>query len=113
FKDAHRSRYGFVLEATVELVTLRVEAAGITESTPKIGLAKGEDPVAYRYHPVHFAAGTLETPLVDRATLGSSTNVIGPMVLTQLDTTLVVPPNWHGQVQESGAIILTRKGPVQ
>jgi N-methylhydantoinase A len=113
FKDAHHSLFGFVLEAVVELVTLRAEASGLTENPPHIGLTKRDAPAPYDTHPVHFAAETLDTPLVDRAQLGGGTDIAGPMVLTQLDTTLVVPPGWCGQVHGSGAILLSRKGVVQ
>ena len=113
FKDAHHSLYGFILEAVVELITLRVEAAGLTENTPPIGLSKGVKPAPYAHHPVHFSARSLDTPFVERAALGSDTVISGPMVLTQLDATLVVPPDWQGQVHSTGAIILTRKGHVK
>ncbi len=114
FAAEHQALYGFTLGAVCELVTLRVEATGRTARQPAIRL-----PVSTRVEPydqvdVVFDGAHVKTPLIDRATLGAGAAFDGPAILSQLDTTTLVPPGWSGHVHETGAILLKRKdGPVQ
>ncbi|CAN7480223.1 hydantoinase/oxoprolinase family protein [Neorhizobium sp. LjRoot104] len=109
FAAEHKALYGFVLEAAVELVTLRVEAAGMTVEPPPAILEKGSDVTPFDHVPVHFESGVASVPVVDRSTLGAGATFQGPMILTQLDTTTLVAPGWSGTVHGSGALLLTRK----
>jgi N-methylhydantoinase A len=87
---------------------LRIEATGLTAHQPTVELAASDRFEPYDHVPVHFPGGLMQTPLVDRAKLGAGTVFTGPAILSQLDTTSVVPPGWSGRVHQSGAIILTR-----
>ncbi|MGQ2904402.1 MAG: hydantoinase/oxoprolinase family protein [Neoaquamicrobium sediminum] len=110
FADEHRALYGFTLDAAIELVTLRVEASGLTAAAP-IGIIEDGDKVeAYDEATVHLSSGEARVPLVDRAGLGAGATFSGPMILTQLDTTTFVAPGWMGHVHETGALILSREG---
>jgi N-methylhydantoinase A len=114
FATEHQALYGFMLNAAIELVTLRIEATGLTAQQPAIRLPASDKVEAYDHVPVHFGGGLTNTPLVDRAALGAGASFSGPMILTQLDTTTLVPPGWSGTVHETGAILLTRhEGAVQ
>ncbi len=107
FAAAHQALYGFVLGTGMEIVTLRVEATGLMPRPPLQTLATGSGAGAVTSRPVHFAKGTVEVPVYDRATLGAGDRFDGPAILTQLDATTVVPPGWSGEVHSSGAILLT------
>jgi N-methylhydantoinase A len=109
FAEEHRSLYGFALEAPIELVTLRVEATGLTAGNPQGKLAACAIVEPYGHAQVHFEGGRRDVPLVDRVKLGAGASLVGPVILTQLDTTTLVPPGWRGSVHETGAIILTRQ----
>ncbi|CDZ49605.1 hydantoinase/oxoprolinase family protein [Neorhizobium galegae] len=109
FAAEHKALYGFALEAAIELVTLRVEAAGMTVEPPPAILEKGSDVTPFDHVPVHFESGVTSVPVVDRSTLGASATFQGPMILTQLDTTTLVAPGWSGTVHGSGALLLTAK----
>lgn len=113
FADEHRALYGFTLDAAIELVTLRVEASGLTAAAP-IGIIEDGDKVeAYDEATVHLSSCEARVPLVDRAGLGAGATFSGPMILTQLDTTTFVAPGWTGHVHETGALILSREGAAQ
>jgi len=109
FAAEHKALYGFALEAAIELVTLRVEAAGMTVEPPPAILEKGSDVTPFDHVPVHFESGVASVPVVHRSTLGAGATFQGPMILTQLDTTTLVAPGWSGTVHGSGALLLTRK----
>ncbi len=108
FAAAHKALYGFTLEAPVELVTLRVEAIGRLPDPvmPQLGALPAPTPASHRT--VHFAAGTRETPVYDRATLGAGLRLPGPAIVTQLDATTLVPAGWTIAMHPSGAMILER-----
>ena len=106
FRAAHQALYGFVLEAPVELVTLRVEAVGKLPAPVLPRLTAGAMPAALATRAVHFATGTRETPVLARDALGAGTVFEGPAILTQLDATTLVPPDWRVTVDASGALLL-------
>ena len=108
FAAAHRGLYGFVLDAPVELVTLRVEATGRMPAPPRPLLAKGSGARPSGQFPVHLASGAAQVPLYDRAALGAGDTIQGPAIISQLDATTLVAPGWTGEVHPSGAILLGR-----
>ncbi|MBN8943169.1 MAG: hydantoinase/oxoprolinase family protein [Rhizobiales bacterium] len=110
FAAAHASLYGFALEAPVELVTLRIEATGRMPPPPRAELTGGSGKPQSGTLTVHFASGAAEVPLLDRAAFGAGDRFAGPAIITQLDATTLVPPNWTGEVHASGAILLTAAG---
>jgi N-methylhydantoinase A len=108
FAAVHKALYGFTLDAPVELVTLRVEAIGRLPDPvmPQLGALPPPTPASQRT--VHFASGTRETPVYDRATLGAGLRLPGPAIVTQLDATTLVPAGWTIAMHPSGAMILER-----
>jgi N-methylhydantoinase A len=107
FTAEHQALYGFTLGAAIELVTLRVEAVGLTAQQQPIRLPASSVVTPYDHATVFFGGRKTMTPLVDRASLGAGARFDGPLILTQLDTTTLVPPGWSGTVHETGAILLT------
>ncbi|MEI4473928.1 hydantoinase/oxoprolinase family protein [Frigidibacter sp. MR17.24] len=108
FVAAHRALYGFSLSVPVELVTLRAEAVGRAHRPDAAPLTAGGEISPYDQTPVSFASGEVRVPVIDRASLGAGAGFEGPAILTQLDTTTVVPPGWRGDMHASGALLLTR-----
>jgi N-methylhydantoinase A len=107
FAAAHRGLYGFTLETPVELVTLRIEATGRMPAPPREVLTTGSGARPQGRTAVHFASGTTDVPLFDRASLGAGDRLTGPAIISQLDATTLVLANWTGDVHPSGAILLT------
>ena len=52
----------------------------------------------------------METTLYDRDRLQTGNRIAGPALLLQLDTTIVVPPGWAGQVDPYGNLLLEPQG---
>jgi N-methylhydantoinase A len=107
FAAAHESLYGFALDAPIELVTLRTEATGRMRLPPRPVLAAGSGAVEEGRFLVHFAPGTPQVPLFNRASFGAGDRFAGPAIISQLDATSLVLQNWAGEVHSSGAILLT------
>ena len=110
FAEQHRALYGFALAAPIELVTLRIEATGVAADAPASLLAPGGSPTPTDTAPVHFAGAVRDVPVYDRAGLGAGATFEGPAIVSQFDTTTLVPPGWSGRVHAAGAILLTRSG---
>jgi N-methylhydantoinase A len=109
FEAAHQTLYGFTMAAAVELVTLRVEATGRLPAPVMPSLAAGAMPAAEETHNVHFAAGSMATPVYARASLHAGNRLDGPAIITQLDATTLVPPSWSVAVDASGVLRLSRQ----
>jgi len=110
FAAAHRGLYGFDLPGVpVEIVTLRVEAAGLlpapAPSPPEGGDAAGAE-VARQV--VLLPGGPMEAPVLNRALLGPGARFAGPAIVTQLDATTLVGAGWTAAMHASGALLLTR-----
>jgi len=105
FTEAHQALYGFTLEAAIELVTLRTDATGklpAAVTTPPRAPA-GSAATTRR---VHFASGSRDVPVLDRAGFAAGDRIAGPAIITQLDATTLVPPDWDIEVAASGALLL-------
>jgi N-methylhydantoinase A len=111
FAEAHRRLNGFVLESTVELVTLRVEAEGLVAVPPRPGSPVGTGARAMAREEVWFGEGeAVSAGVYERSALGMGDRIAGPAVVTQLDATTLVPPGWAAEVAASGALLVTRTG---
>ncbi|HUB13718.1 MAG TPA: hydantoinase/oxoprolinase family protein [Acetobacteraceae bacterium] len=111
FAEEHRRLNGFVLESPVELVTLRVEAEGLTPPSARHSLAPGAGVAVAGSQQAWFGEGSpVATAIHARASLGAGDRLGGPAIITQLDATTLVPPDWTAAVMPSGALLLCRRG---
>ncbi|BDG74258.1 hydantoinase/oxoprolinase family protein [Roseomonas fluvialis] len=110
FAAAHRGLYGFDLpEVAVEVVTLRVEAAGLLPApawrAPDGG---GAAQAEIGHQRVLLPGGAVEAAVIDRGRLGAGATFAGPAIVTQLDATTLVGPGWTATMEASGALVLVR-----
>jgi N-methylhydantoinase A len=106
FEAAHERRYGYRDErAEVELVNIRVSAVGARPAL-RLSVEKTEPPVRART-PVVFDGETIEAELW-HGELPGNVYVQGPALCALPHTTLLVPPDWSGVVDDYGTIVLER-----
>ena len=112
FHQLHERRYGHSHPGEpTEIVTLRVRAIGRTPTPTFAPLAAGRrSPPAdvYLGAAVVWFDKPLDTPLYARTKLLAGNVLSGPLVVLQLDATLLIPPGWVGQVDQAGNIIVQR-----
>ncbi len=112
FAAAHRRMYGFVAEGeAMELVTFRVEAAGLvrkaafpphTERGPDASAAV----TGRREVWLPEAGGFVSCPVYDRGLLEAGNRFAGPAVVEQMDATTLVLPGMSARVEPHMNLIL-------
>lgn len=104
FHEQHEQEFAFRRDdAPVELYQLGLAAIG---TTPKPTFSPQErtgsdNPEPAVRRPVWFEeTGWAQTPIHDRAALAAGTTFDGPAIVEQLDSTIVVPPGTHAEIDE-------------
>ncbi len=120
FEAAHQARYGYLQpDQPVEVVNLRLETAGLGERTRERPQALEhrqlgpEQAIATRW--VHFEGlgddgrrqlTRLDTPVYQRDTLRPGHQLLGPALLVEPISTVVVDPGWSAEVDGWGQLHL-------
>ncbi len=114
FYDVHKQVYGHAFDdQNVEAVTLRLIARGATDTLrlPEIGHGGRSDPDEARM----YARGTvfddgqvLDTPRYARAKLLAEDTVHGPAIITQHNSTTIIPPGYTARMLSHGDILIAR-----
>ncbi len=111
FYRAHLQRFGYADRAEpVEIVNLRLKLdLAVDKPDLQLETAQGTNSSQAQIATVGvvFREGELPTPVYDRDLLGTANRIEGPALVVQLDSTTVVPPRWHGEVDAYGNLLLT------
>ncbi|MEX0277426.1 MAG: hydantoinase/oxoprolinase family protein [Ruegeria sp.] len=109
FDAAYHATYGRLLKNGVRRI-LNLRSA-VTGRRPKFDLSSlapqtegAATPVGVRK--VHFGHAWHDTAIYDRLSLPVGTNINGPAILTQPDTTVLIEPGFHGRVDSFGNTII-------
>lgn len=117
FHEAHRDRYGFSYEGEheVELVNLSVAAFGalsggvVSEDQATDNNSTWADSELYTRKMYDRTSGEyLECKVYGRPFKHVADRAIGPCVIEQYDTTIVVDSGWHARSMADGNIVLER-----
>ena len=110
FYRAHLQRFGYADRSEpVEIVNLRLKLdLAVDKPDLQLDSSVGSGPSNARIDSVGvvFRDGELETPLIQRDLLSTGDRIAGPALVIQMDTTTVVPPGWHGQIDAYGNLLL-------
>ena len=113
FHAAHESRFGYArTDAPVEVVNLRLTAAGATEKPPiqSIPLTEPDASEAFTIqNPVIFEGEALPTNFYRREILRPGNQIMGPAIVTEFSATTVIPPDFSAVVDVYQNLILTKK----
>jgi N-methylhydantoinase A len=111
FGDEHEREFGYQLPpeiSDIEVVNLRTTLLGSVDEPPEPAYeaaAVAESPVGA---PVYFIgeAKRIDTPYVERDSLAVGDRFEGPAVITEWDSTTVVPPRSLLSVAETGDLVI-------
>ena len=113
FHARHRHLYTYALtDAPVEIVTLRVAAAGRVRrfTVPSLDARRPARAGGARRRVYFAGVGWKACPCIDREQLGVGSVVTGPAIVEQLDTTTVVPPGHRASVDRVGNLVIRAAG---
>jgi N-methylhydantoinase A len=110
FEEAHRRRYGFDLDAPIEVATLRVVGHGVSRELALSEIAHGDgsavEDAVDRHVDVHFEGEVVSTPVYERDRLSPGHVIPGPAIIEQEDSTAVIDPGYAGTVDEFANIVI-------
>ncbi len=109
FHALHEQLYRFRLDAECEIVTLRAVALGKGASLtlPEAALeSPSPKPALVDEHKIYFDGKFLSTPIYDRAKLHPGNRMTGPAIVTEMDSTTVILPNFTGGVDRYFNILI-------
>lgn len=112
FFAEHEKNYGYYNpNAPIQLVNFRSEAIGAVAKPALSRLDRVtenlEECVISRRQVYFEESGMVECPVYDRARLGVISRVDGPCIVEQMDSTAVIPPDTHFEVDAYGNIVVT------
>lgn len=114
FYDAHLQVYGHAFEdQSVEAITVRLIARGATDTLrlPEIahgGRSDPDDARMYVRETVFDNGQVLDTPRFARDRLLAEDTVHGPAIITQHNSTTIVPPGYTARMLSHGDILIAR-----
>ena len=110
FAATHRARFGFV-SPDKQLIIESVQVEGIARSSAE-ATGLGSASISNGPGPTHFSTTmegtTSDTLFVARAALEAGDPVVGPAVLLEPTTTIVVEPGWQATATPDGDLVLER-----
>ncbi len=115
FHRRHSQLYGFSLEQSVEIVTLRVTASGqlgdVAMPTLPAGGGEPADAIVDERR-VYFeeAHDFLPCPIYWRERLSPGASIVGPAILEGMDSTVVINPGWETRIDQYGNCIMRASG---
>ena len=114
FHKAHKADYGYAFDdALVELYNIRIIATAKVRHLELPKIAKGTKDDAkraflYERETVFDDGSTHKTPRLDRGRLGAGTEVRGPAIIIQHNSTTLLPPGYTAEVLDHGSMRLVR-----
>ena len=114
FHRKHEQLYTYAERQTpVEVVNIEATAEGLIEkpqtATLKPGGPAGQAVKAHREAIFAASGESLRTPVYDGERLGAGAEVVGPAIIEEVTTTIVVEPDWTVTLHASGSYVITRK----
>jgi N-methylhydantoinase A len=111
FDEAHFTAYGYSESGEpCELVNVRVTAQGIVRrpGLPEIRASRSADAHKGNRRVWFESVGLVESEAFDRVLLGLGSEIEGPAVIEDQDSTTLVHPGWHCRVDRYGVLAIRR-----
>jgi N-methylhydantoinase A len=108
FFEEHQARYGHFDEAApIEIVNVRLIARVVGQSLSRSRYRPAATPEGNRIADVWFdSSGPTKTNVLARGTLTSGQIIPGPAIITQFDSTTVVPPLCTATIDDAHNIVI-------
>jgi 5-oxoprolinase (ATP-hydrolysing) len=114
FETAHRQRFGFISpEKQLIAGSVAVEVIGEGERAPDhveaIGEVRPQGKIpALAQRRAYMAGAWRDTPVYDREALRPGESLMGPAIVTESTSTIVLEPGWRARLTERRDLVLKR-----
>ena len=112
FETAHRQQFGFVTQGkdlVIESITVEVVgSAGAEGQEPDLPLQEGRKMEPLAVVDSFMAGKAREAPVYDRDTLKPGDAVLGPAIIQETISTIVVEPGWRASINVKNHVIMER-----
>jgi 5-oxoprolinase (ATP-hydrolysing) len=110
FHRAYLNRFGADAGAgNLIIATIRVEATGHEQVFRDPEIDAGATPAPAASESMWIGGEWQDVPVFKRSELGSGTEITGPAIVVEKNSTTVVDPGWSGRTNEWGHLILARQ----
>ncbi|TGC08931.1 hydantoinase B/oxoprolinase family protein [Methanolobus halotolerans] len=115
FDHEHKKRFGFTMEdkeLIVEAISVEIVGSGenvLENNVLPPGNGNHEAIVSTRMYTCNQFH---KTPIIKRENLKPGTEVHGPAIITEENTTVVIEPGWKAELTSTNCLILTKVGQV-
>ena len=92
------------------MINLRVQLRGRRPRVPLIEVAEGTGAMPARARPIWLDGRPVEARVFERARLGAGDRLVGPAIVEQPDTTVLVPIDHVASVDRFGNLRVTKEG---
>ncbi len=111
FHEAHALAYGHSNPSgEVELVNVRLASIGTFPHAPLTRAPKDASEGPGSVRSVYFEGAYRETPVFARESLPQGVDLVGPALVEQVDSTVIVFPGHTARVDESGNLVIRTEG---
>ncbi|MGU7783152.1 caprolactamase subunit alpha [Burkholderia sp. PU8-34] len=115
FDDRHKALYTYAEpDSPVEIVNIESTVYGLLDQPPPQTVPRGNGAIETALksrRDMIFGNGqdieTFSSPVYDGTRLGADDVVEGPAVIEEVTTSIVLPPQWHARLDETGVYVLT------
>jgi N-methylhydantoinase A len=107
FNRMHEEFYGYSIQGEIiELIRFNVTAFGPVPKPALVAALPADGPWSpSNQRPVYFHdCGAVQTPIYRREELAAGTRLDGPVIVEEVDSTILVHPGQHLTVEESGVV---------
>lgn len=113
FHRRHEELYTYSeRHTTVEVVNIESTLFGLIDKPQLPALAAGAAPAAaIKEHrdAIFEASGKATlTPVYDGGALGAGAEIVGPAIIEEVTTTIIIDPEWAAKLDASGSYVITR-----
>ena len=114
FHKRHEELYTYSeRQSTVEIVNIESTLFGKVEKpkAPKLGRGLAPEKALKGNRNAIFSADgkAKKTPVYDGSKLGACAKIIGPAIIEEVTTTIVIEPGWTAKLDASGSYVITNK----
>ena len=106
FNERHEQTFGYAdKENDAEITTIRLTAIGLVDKLELSFEPESTGEPLLEHRRAWFNGEWVDCPIYDRACMQTGFSFSGPGIVEEAGGTSIVPPGWHVQLHDSGALV--------